>query len=938
LNDHYQVMENRGTIYHYKRQITSGMPDPQESSIRVLVVDDETTLLEIAREFLEQVPGFTVDVELSPIRALEVLSSGTYDAVVSDYQMPGLDGVQFLKHLRSQGNDIPFILLTGKGREEVAMEALNNGADYYLQKGVQVIPLFAELTNMVRRSVENKRNGRAIKESEVKYRRLFDSNRDAVLVWKLNEEGNLLDVNEKACTLLNYSHEELFAMDKAKLFAPESVGLIDLAKDLLVGDGEATVELILVSKNGERIPSSVTINTIEIEGVGHAISIVRDLRDKHRSDKEAKEREARFRAIFENSATGIALEDSERRILECNPALARTFHRKCEDLRGMIAYELMDQERVRDDQAEFARLMNGELDQYSKENLYRDKDGAPIWANVHFSRIQDNGRKLALAMVEDVTKRRQAENIQSSLYQISQATVSSPNLDALFSRIHEILSGLMPAKNFFIGLVAEDNESMTFPYFVDEKDPNPGRVCRCRTTSNYVIRTGRPLFMDNDLWAKLIAEGEIVPSGTLPIHWMGAPLNVGGKAIGVMVVQSYTGTVRYSKLDLDILMFVSDHVALAIDLKRSEEALRESQRKLSTLMGNLPGMAYRCQNDKDWTMDFISEGCRSLTGYSPQDIIGNNLVSYQDLIHPEDRKLVMDAVGNGIKTQSQFHVEYRMIARDGTVRWLWEQGCPVYDETGKLVSVEGFIIDVTMRKRAQENVGLANRKLTLLGDLTRHDVLNRVTMLSGYLELINKNEKDEKVRRYAEKAMLAAHSIGEQMEFIREYQGVGIGEPEWFDMDQLVGLTVSKTDLGGIGITHELGGLSVYADPMIEKVFCNLMENSVKHGVTASHITITYLKGNDSVEIYYKDDGTGISSDTKAQLFERSYKHRLGHGMNFIQEVLRITGMEIDEIGLPGKGVLFRIKIPTGCYRIKEELSKSYMTDTTVINQERAEK
>jgi PAS domain S-box-containing protein len=913
------------------------MAEPAESPIRVLVVDDETTLLEVAREFLEQVPGFVVDVELSPLNALQMLSSHNYDAVVSDYQMPGMDGIQFLKRLRSRGDDIPFILFTGKGREEVAMEALNNGADYYIQKGVQVRPMFAELTNMVRRSVEHKRIGRSIKESEIKYRKLFNSNRDAILVWKLNEDGHLIDVNDKACSLLNYSREELLGMDKNDLLAPTSNNENYVAKELLICE-EENVELTLFSKAREEIPCLVTTNAIEINRVGHAISIVRDQRDKHRSDKEAKEREARFHTIFQNSATGIALEDSDRRILECNPALARTFRKKCAELRGTIAYDLMDPECVKEDQVEFERLMNGEIDQYTKENLYRDPEGLPIWGNVHFSRIQDDGRNLALAMVEDVTKRRQTENLQTSLLQISQATVSSPNLDVLYGRLHEILSGLMPAKNFFIGLVTEDGESMAFPYFVDEKDPNPGSVRRCRTTSNYVIRTGKPLFMDKALWAKLIAEGEIVPSGTLPIHWMGAPLRVGGRTIGVMAIQSYTGTVRYTEMDQEILMFVSDHVALAIDLKRSEEALKESQRTLSTLMGNLPGMAYRCLNDEHWTMKFISEGCRGLTGYSPQDIIGNNLIDYNDLIHPEDRKSVADGIRKGIEEKSQFHVEYRMIARDGTVRWLWEQGCPIYDGAGGLVGLEGFITDVSMRKKAQENVRLANRKLTLLGDITRHDVLNRVTMLSGYLELIDKNAKDDKLHRYAEKAMMAARSIGEQMEFIREYQGVGIGEPEWFEMDQLANRAITKTDFGGIGISYELNGLSIYADPMIEKVFGNLMENSVKHGMTTSHITISYLKGNDSLEIYFMDDGTGISPDSKLQIFERSYKHRLGHGMNFIQEVLRITGLEIDEIGSPGKGALFRIKVPTGCYRLKECLSKSFMNDAPVISQERAEK
>jgi PAS domain S-box-containing protein len=446
------------------------------------------------------------------------------------------------------------------------------------------------------------------------------------------------------------------------------------------------------------------------------------------------------------------------------------------------------------------------------------------------------------------------------------------------------------------------------------------------------------LFMDKTLWEKLIDDGDIVPSGTLPIHWMGAPLNVGGKSIGVMVVQSYTGTVKYTELDLEILMFVSDHVALAIDLKRSEEALKESQRMLSTLMSNLPGMAYRCRNDPEWTMDFISDGCRSITGYAPPDIIGNALLSYNDLIHPDDRKLVRDEIQRGVEARDHFHVEYRAMAKDGSIIWLWEQGCPVFDDGGELVGLEGFIADVTARKKAQENVRLANWKLTLLGDITRHDVLNRVSLLFGYLELAGNNAKDEKVRRYVEKAIVAARTIGEQMEFIREYQGLGISEPEWFDMNQLLARAISKTDFVNITIDFELDGLSIYADPMVDKVFTNLMENSVKHGGTVSHIDVSYMKGDENVEIFFRDDGKGIENGIKERMFDKNYMHRLGHGMNFIQEVLRITGLEIDEIGQPGHGVAFRIKVPAGCYRLVEGVGKNYKADTSISVQERVEK
>jgi signal transduction histidine kinase len=211
-------------------------------------------------------------------------------------------------------------------------------------------------------------------------------------------------------------------------------------------------------------------------------------------------------------------------------------------------------------------------------------------------------------------------------------------------------------------------------------------------------------------------------------------------------------------------------------------------------------------------------------------------------------------------------------------------------------------------------------------------------VLSGYLELVSNNTRDEKVRRYLEKATLAVQSIGEQMEFIREYQKLGISEPEWFEMKQLLSRTISKTELGNIEIEYDLEGLSIYTDPMIEKVFTNLMENSVKHGMTVRKIQITYLRGSDWLEIFYKDDGKGIAPEMKQRMFDRNYLHRLGHGMNFIQEVLRITGLEIDEIGKPDQGVTFRIKVPNGCYRLVEGLGKSYMNDTPLSIPERAEK
>jgi PAS domain S-box-containing protein len=138
------------------------------------------------------------------------------------------------------------------------------------------------------------------------------------------------------------------------------------------------------------------------------------------------------------------------------------------------------------------------------------------------------------------------------------------------------------------------------------------------------------------------------------------------------------------------------------DRKRAEAALRESERRLSTLLSNLPGMAYRCANDEHWTMEFVSEGCVALTGYTPADLIHNARISYAQVIHPEDRAPVWEQVQDALQAKRPFQLTYRICCADGTEKWVWEQGRGVFAEDGTLVALEGFITDITDRVRAEQ--------------------------------------------------------------------------------------------------------------------------------------------------------------------------------------------------------------------------------------------
>ncbi len=176
---------------------------------------------------------------------------------------------------------------------------------------------------------------------------------------------------------------------------------------------------------------------------------------------------------------------------------------------------------------------------------------------------------------------------------------------------------------------------------------------------------------------------------------------------------------------------------------RAHRALHESQRTLWTLMSNLPGMAYRCRNAPDWSMEFVSEGCRQLTGYRASQLTDEGDINYGDVIHPDDRQTVWDQVQQAICRREWFQLEYRIITNVGEEKWVWEQGVGVFSDAGQLEAIEGFITDITGRKRAQLELQEA-----------RDDLEHRVEIRTAELCESNQQlEQEVQERRLAEKSL-----------------------------------------------------------------------------------------------------------------------------------------------------------------------------------------
>ncbi|MCF8236179.1 MAG: sigma 54-interacting transcriptional regulator [Bacteroidales bacterium] len=176
--------------------------------------------------------------------------------------------------------------------------------------------------------------------------------------------------------------------------------------------------------------------------------------------------------------------------------------------------------------------------------------------------------------------------------------------------------------------------------------------------------------------------------------------------------------------------------------------LVESERRLSTLMTNLPGMAYRCRFDKNWTMEFISKGCQKLTGYFPNELMNNNVLAYQDLIHEEDSDGVWEQVKSKVKQNKPFQIKYRIITATGEEKWVWEQGTAVKDENDEIMALEGFITDITDIKKAEQELIEKEKIVRELKDKLQEETVylqEEIKLTSNFEEIITKSPKFRKV-------------------------------------------------------------------------------------------------------------------------------------------------------------------------------------------------
>lgn len=373
--------------------------------------------------------------------------------------------------------------------------------------------------------------------------------------------------------------------------------------------------------------------------------------------------------------------------------------------------------------------------------------------------------------------------------------------------------------------------------------------------------------------------------------------------------------------------------------KRAEEGLKESNRQLSTLLANLPGVSYRCRNDRDWSMIFISEGCLELTGYE-RDSLQRNTPAFGTLILPEDREFAWNTAQEALAAHKHWELEYRIRHKDGSYRYVWEKGRGVYDESDTLLYLDGFISDITERKKLQEQL-IQSQKMESVGRLAggiAHDFNNMLGGIMNAAELIGRFEDSkEKVRKYAEliknTSSRASDLISKLLAFSRKTDlTVHI-----LDINEIVSDTryiLERSIDKKIRIENHIKTTRPYVEgetSLIHNALLNMGINSSHAMPEGGILTFTTknvfldeafcrkshfeIEPGEYVEIEIKDTGSGIARENLDKIFEPFFTTKepgkgTGLGLSAIYGLAReYKGAVTVESDL-GKGTTFHVYLP----------------------------
>ena len=760
--------------------------------IRVLVVDDEPAMAMVTKLYLEDRNGYACDVCASAPEALHKLEASPFDIIVSDYQMPGMDGIAFLKAVRARPEYIPFILFTGRSREEVVIEALNNGADFYLQKGVDPEAQFAELAHKIRHAFERRRSNEALLESESLKRIILDNVTENVVFQ--DAECRIIWANRAAHYSTGRLGEEIAGRYCYEVWQKRSQPCENCPVLMAIHTGEPHVALTHTPGGGEWIMRGTPVR----DAKGTIVGAVRTgLEVTALKAVEGERMQSKEQLDLAIEAANLAVWDwyPTKKVMRYSDAYAAMLGYAPEELElrdGTFAHMVHP-----DDLPATVRAIHehfeGNTPIAKAEFRMRCRDGTWKWIYAcgrAVERDEDGGPVRMAGLHQDITKKKQLES--------------------------QIIAG----RDLAFGLAGASSPEEVFSLCVSFAMDISGMDC------------GGLFLYDEESRELRLA------------HAVG---------LSDRFVKKEAGKTRDPGTIQEILGGGAQYPGLA-DLDDYHRQLLEEEgiRAVAVLPVLFEGRPIGCINIASHTQDEI----------------------------PEESRKALEAMTAEIGSAIA-----RIQAREGL-------------------------------KKSNEALKSANHALNLLSSVTRHDILNQVSALKAYLILLEEDGLESPCTRdFCRRMKAITDTIRRQIIFTGDYQNMGEKDHEWQHVVSVMERAAAGAVMNGIHLDVAAGSLEIFADPMLEKVFFNLLENAVSHGQCVSRISVAVREADGHALLIVEDDGVGIPGDMKQHIFEKGVGANTGYGLFLVREILEITGMTIQEIGEEGEGARFEIHIPEGRWR-----------------------
>ena len=907
--------------------------------LSILTIGKESLAEPLTERIRELNTDCTIDTTESAQQALIFLEKNIYDLVICQCSGGDLFGAELVEKIQEKKGDIPLIVIAQKANEHCLLHALYRGLE------CTVLPAsdYAYTAERIQQKIDSIRRNKREREAFETYKiqssgiithipnPTFAIDLEGrVIVWNKAMENftgvpaaDILGKGMYEYAIPFYGKRRPVLIDQ--VIIPDAECESDY-HNIIRTDHVIFIQSMPLDMNGRTYfvqlhASPIYDNSGKMTGAVESITDITAL--KHGEDALIKS-EAKFRGITERVSDLIVSMDSHGVIVYVSPSVKTILGYEPEFLRGKIPTELLLSEDLGPIHYHLERLREGKQIKWV-ELRFRKKDGTYAILGMSGTPIQENNIITGIQVIaRDITAEKVAEE------HIFRLLDEQKELLGIIDKSPAVVFIRKAGKSWQVervtenvsqfGYTAEDflSGNMTFSSIIHPDDREEVLAGILYKSAHHVD--------DFVLGYRIIGKDTTA-------HW----------------VEDFTHIRR------DATGEASHYQGIIIDIterKAAEEALHESRAHYQQLFESSPISLW--EEDFSQVKQSIDElkaaGITDFRRYfdeNPKEVVRfAGMVIVQDvnnatlhLLEAHDRDELRANLQKLLTDESENVLREKLITlAQGGLRYTGETSyktlsgkkistlfqmavAPGSEETLDRIIVS--LMDITDRKRAEATVQEVNKKLNLLGSITRHDILNQLTLVQGYMEILNLAEffpPESHEQKFVTGMSGALDTIEQQINFAGDYQNLGEQAPEWYPVGRIIEENRSNHGFQAIHVAHDLKDLEIYDDPLFTKVIYNLFDNAVKHGEKVTKINFSCVRGKSptTVDLIYEDDGVGIPDGVKDKIFNRKYYKNTGLGLFLSRDILSITGLSIEENGVPGEGARFVIHIPQGLFRFGE--------------------